>query len=117
MGELTEEEHDAAVRRGEIGMATKPRARSARYDRATGRIVVELVNGVTFALPASLAQDLENATPDLLAQVEVLGVGFGLHWEELDVDFSVEGVMAARFGTARYMRERSGWGPDAQAAE
>lgn len=117
MNELIEEEFEAAERRGEIEMATKPRARHAYYDRESDRIAIELVNGATFSFPARLAQGFENATPEQLAQVEVAGVGFGLHWEELDADFTVEGLMAGRFGTRRYMAERFGAGWDAQAAE
>lgn len=100
----------AAEERGRIEMALKPRAMSARFDPVAQRIVIELVNGSTFAFPPRLAQGLEGATDQQLEQVEVLGVGFGLHWEELDVDLKVESLMAGRFGSRRYMEER--FGPD-----
>jgi hypothetical protein len=64
-----------------------------------------------------LAQGLENATDAQLSRVEILGVGFGLHWEELDADVSVEGLLAGRFGSRRYMAERFGSGWEAAAAE
>jgi hypothetical protein len=117
MGELSQEAFDAAVRHGEIDLATKPRARVAHYDREQDRIVLDLVSGASFSFPARLAQGLEHATPDELAAVEVSPSGFGLHWEALDADFSVEGLLAGRFGTARYMAERFGSGWDAAAAE
>jgi Protein of unknown function (DUF2442) len=84
------------------------RARTARYDRRTGRVHVELTNGWTFAFPARKAQGLDRATDTQLAQVEILGLGLGLHWERLDVDLSVPGLLAGLFGTKAYMdRQRA----------
>jgi Protein of unknown function (DUF2442) len=95
----------AAQARGRELLETEPRALSARYDSKSGRIAVELSNGATYAFPASLGQGLETATPAELAEVEVLGAGFGLHWESLDVDLSIPGLLAGRFGTRSWMSE------------
>ncbi|HTP91289.1 MAG TPA: DUF2442 domain-containing protein [Xanthobacteraceae bacterium] len=92
-----------AERHGQRSLRTEPRARSARYDRRTGRIHVALTNGCTFAFPARRAQGLERASDTELAQVEILGLGLGLHWERLDVDLSVPGLLAGLFGTRAYM--------------
>jgi hypothetical protein len=108
MAELTDAEIDAALERGRIAEATEPRAKSARYDRKSGRIVVELKNGSTFAFPAALAQGLRDATAEDLAKVEVLGLGYGLHWEALDIDFTVPGLLAGIFGTRKYMAQLAG---------
>lgn len=83
-------------------------AASARYDRRLDRIVVELTNGCTFAFPPRLAQGLGQATEDELAEVEVMGAGYGLHWETLDVDFTVPGLLAGIFGTRAYMARHAG---------
>ncbi|WP_188061846.1 DUF2442 domain-containing protein [Sphingobium sp. KCTC 72723] len=117
MGELTQAQFDDAVRRGEHDLAIKPRARAARYDRDTGRIVIDLVSGATFAFPPTLAQGLEHASPEQLEAVEIAGAGFGLHWAALDADLTVEGLLAGRFGSARYMAERFGSDWDSEAAE
>jgi hypothetical protein len=108
MAELTDAEIDAALARGREVRLAEPRAASARYDRALGRVVVELTNGCTFAFPPRLAQGLEAATEEQLAEVEVLGTGSGLHWEALDVDLSVPGLLAGLLGTASYMARRAG---------
>jgi Protein of unknown function (DUF2442) len=108
MADFQEAEWAKAEERGRVEMATKPRALSACYDRESGRIVVELVNGSLFEFPARLAQGLQSASDDQLAEVEILGVGFGLHWEALDADHKVESLMAGRFGSARYMIDRFG---------
>jgi hypothetical protein len=117
MGELTQAQFDEAVRRGDHDRAVKPRACAARYDRSTGRIVIDLVSGATFSFPAALAQGLEQASAEQLEQVEIAGAGFGLHWEELDADLTVEGLLAGRFGSARYMAQRFGSDWDSEAAE
>ena len=94
MAEVTDAGIDAALQRGEAAALNEPRAASARYDRKLGRVVVELTNGCTFSFPPRLAQGLETATEEQLAQVEILGAGYGLHWEARDADLSVAGLLA-----------------------
>ena len=108
MVDLTNAEIDAAIERGRIANKSEPRATSARYDRRRRRIVVDLSNGSTFAFPPHLAEGLETATDDQLAAVEVRGSGYGLHWDALDVDLSVPGLLAGIFGTAATMARRAG---------
>ena len=108
MAEPTDAEIDAALARGREVLRSESRATSARYDRRSGRVAVELANGCTFAFPARLAQGLEEATDEQLAAVEILGAGHGLHWEALDVDLSVPGLLAGLFGTAAWMARRAG---------
>jgi hypothetical protein len=108
LADLTDAEINAAQERGRIAHQTEPRATSARYDRKTGRVIVDLTNGCTFAFPPRMAQGLEVATDDELAAVEILGAGYGLHWEALDADLSVPGLLAGLFGTKAYMARRAG---------
>ena len=63
-----EEMIEAALERGRIARQTEPRAASARYDRKSSRIIVELTNGCTFAFPPRMAQGLEAAGIPLYAQ-------------------------------------------------
>jgi hypothetical protein len=102
---LSEAEILAAFERGRVAAATEPRARSASYEPATGRIFIELTNGCLFAFPAEKAQGLRGATAEQLSAVEVLPGGSGLHWEELDADLSVAGLLAGLFGSRAWMRE------------
>ncbi|CAN7205687.1 DUF2442 domain-containing protein [Caulobacter sp. LjRoot300] len=108
MADPTDAELDAAAALGEQLALTEPRAASARYDRTTGRILVELRNGSAFAFPARLGQGLEDATDDQLAQVAIRGTGYGLHWEALDVDLSIPGLAAGIFGTKAHMARIAG---------
>lgn len=43
-----------------------------------------------------------------LAAVEIVGQGYALHWEALDVDLSLPGLMAGVFGTKTWMARRAG---------
>jgi len=84
---------------------TEPRAVSASYERESGRVRIELVNGCAFEFPAQLAQGLAGAAPDDLEQVEVYPGGEGLRWDRLDVDLSVPGLIAGVFGGSAWMRQ------------
>jgi hypothetical protein len=96
-------EIDAARRRGARKFATEPRAVRTRYDSRSGRVWVELSNGCTFIFPARALQGLEAATDGDLAEVEIAGIGYGLHWPTLDADFTVPGLLMGIFGTRAWM--------------
>lgn len=108
MADLTDADINLAMERGKAARQVEPRATAARYDRKSARVIVELNNGCTFAFPPHLAQGLETATDDELATVEILGAGYGLHWEALDVDFRISGLLSGVFGTKAYMARRAG---------
>jgi hypothetical protein len=117
MNEAFERMFTAARRRGRRVLKYEPRAQNVRYDRRSGRIIVSLTNGCSFAFPARLAQGLERASDNQLGGVEVIGLGFGLHWENLDVDLSVPGLLAGLFGTKAYMdRQRASYAGAAKSA-
>ncbi len=67
MAGLTDAQIDAALERGRTARLHEPRAAAARYDRRSGRVIVELANGCTFAFPPQLAQGLEAATEEQLS--------------------------------------------------
>jgi hypothetical protein len=98
----------AAELRGAEMLDADPRAIAACFDAASGLIIVDLSNGCSFAFPARLAQGLEDASPEALAEVEILGRGYGMHWQKLDVDLSIPKLLAGLFGTKTFMdRQRA----------
>lgn len=98
---------EEARRHSKIADDSEPRAASARYNRRTGRIEIELKDGCMFAFPAAAAQGLSNGTVEQLENVEVIGGGYALHWEELDADYTVPGLLAGRLGSRVWMREHA----------
>ncbi len=103
MVNVTDAQLKAAEARGRKMLETEPRAAAAHYDQATGRVVVDLINGCTYAFPAQVVQDLQGASDDALAGVEVDGLGFNLHWPALDADLYVPALVSGIFGTRAWM--------------
>ena len=103
MADVTDTQFKDAETRGRKPLETEPRASAAQYDPASGRVVVDLINGCTYAFPAQLVQDLQGASRDVLAGVEVDGLGFNLHWPALDVDLYVPALLSGIFGTQAWM--------------
>jgi hypothetical protein len=104
MGGATETQLRLAEARGRCIAASAPRAVSARYDRRSGRIVIELRNDCAYSFPPQLVQDLQQATAEDLAQVEVDGAGFNLHFPRIDVDLYVPALVAGVFGGRDWMK-------------
>lgn len=99
-----------ADRRGEEALKTEIQAQAARYDRKTNRLIIELKNGATHIVPCELIQGLRDAAPRDIAAVELGLRGASLHWEKLDQDFTVGGLVRGIFGTKKWMEQlhRSG---------
>ena len=89
---------------GAKAIVSEPRAASVRYDAGTERIIVELTNGCQFVFPPQLVQGLAGAPSAALAKVTVTPTGWGLHWEDLDVDLSVPNLALGIFGTRAWMQ-------------
>ena len=108
MVEITDMQIDAALERGRIARLNEPRAAAVHYDAKMRRIIVDLTNGCAFAFPPELVQGLETASEEQLSEVAILGPGYGLHWDKLDVDLSIPGLLSGVFGTAAWMARRGG---------
>jgi hypothetical protein len=67
-------------------------ATSVRFDEHS--MWVELTDGRTLGVPLAWFPRLLHATPEQREQVELSRVG--LHWEELDEDISIAGLLAGR---------------------
>jgi hypothetical protein len=71
------------------------RAVAVHYDVRTGRVMLELSSGFLFGFPARAIPALARATPEELAAVQLSPGGGALHWEGLDADLSIPGVLLA----------------------
>jgi hypothetical protein len=67
--------------------------------------MMELTNGYSFGFPARSIPALTTATAKQLASVELFPGGSILHWECLDVDLSVPGLLLSCLGRAEKLRE------------
>lgn len=100
-----ERQNRLATARGKRAIKNEIQARGAHFDRKTQHLVVDLKNGATLALPAQGIQGLRNAPGKLIAQVELGPRGASLHWEELDADLSVAGLLRGALGSKAWMAE------------
>jgi hypothetical protein len=56
-------------------------------------ISVDLMDGRSIVVPLVWYPRLLKASPEQLAQWEICGGGYGIHWEALDEDLSTEGML------------------------
>jgi hypothetical protein len=87
-------------------MSTSARASEAREPRREPRasgvsvtddaLVIELSDGRTLAVPLVWYPRLLHGTAAERADWRLIGEGEGIHWEALDEDLSVEGLLAGR---------------------
>jgi hypothetical protein len=57
---------------------------------------VDLSDGRTISVPLAWFPRLTYATPPEQNNWRLIGKGHGIHWEELDEDISVEGLLAGK---------------------
>jgi hypothetical protein len=89
-----DEQSDVAVREAREADRIEPRANSVRYDSARGLLLVELRSGFAFGFPPERVSGLEAANAKELSKVRISPSGDGLHWDDLNVDASLTGLMA-----------------------
>lgn len=105
---LTDTKIRRAKRAAKAQMAAGPRAKSARYDRRLGRVIVRLDNEIDLTFPPRLAEGLEAATPSDLGTIEISPSGLGLHWPRLDADLYLPALIEGVFGSRRWMAAMMG---------
>lgn len=71
-----------------------PLAQSARITNDT--LHVDLSDGRTISVPLAWYPRLAHATADERKKWRLIAHGRGIHWESLDEDISVEGLLAGR---------------------
>ena len=95
-------------RRGKELHAGLPIAVSARYDRASERIVIALNSGLEVGFSPKNAEGLENASAAELEKIEISPSGTGIHFPKLDADLYVPALLEGTFGSKRWMAARLG---------
>lgn len=60
------------------------------------KLSVELADGRTISAPLEWFPRLVEGTPKERSRWRLIGHGQGIHWEDLDEDVSVEGLLAGR---------------------
>lgn len=105
MADVSDADLVEAKQRWQAERAQRPTPVSVEFDPVSGRIAVEFTNGAAFMVPARALEGLEEASDAQLAEVELLGET-GLHWEGLDIDYTISGLMSGVFGTKAFMESQ-----------
>lgn len=79
------------------------RATEAKYVPGLDVLVLRLTNGTRALLPREQLQGLQNASRRQIGNFKLMGGGSGLHWPELEVDLSVDGLVSGIYGTKQWM--------------
>ena len=69
----------------------KALAKDVRFDGE--RLHVQLSDGREISVPLDWFPKLRNATPEQRSHWSLIGKGIGIHWEDLDEDLSVAGLL------------------------
>lgn len=76
---------------GILAPAADERVSDVRFDE--DRLIVDLMDGRTIAVPLAYYPRLLNASPAERANWEISGGGYGIHWPDIDEDLSAEGLL------------------------
>lgn len=74
-------------------LATQTDVRAMQVTIEDARLVVDLMDGRTIAVPLAWYPRLANATPQQRNHWELAGGGYGIHWPDIDEDLSTEGLL------------------------
>jgi len=74
-------------------LAVKTDERVAGVSFDSERLIVDLMDGRTIAVPLAWYPRLLEASPEQRGDWEVAGAGYGIHWPKIDEDLSVDGLL------------------------
>jgi Protein of unknown function (DUF2442) len=94
-----------ANRRGKQALQTEPHAKSVSYDRKNRRLLIDMLDGTLLGIPINYMQGLSDVPADEIERVQLSPLGDSLRWESRDLEFSVAGLAANRFGSKAWMAE------------
>ena len=95
---------DAALERAKHEPAPVT-AVSVSFYKERRLLIVVLSSGQRLAIPQEDLQHLADASVEDASDVSIEMLGMGIHWEKLDLDFSVEGLIEGRRGNAKWMKQ------------
>ncbi len=89
-----ERKNTVALREAQEADRVEPRADAVTFDPRQGLVLINLRGGWVFGFPPEQVDGLENATPTQIANIRLSPSADGIHWDDLDVDVSLTGLMA-----------------------
>lgn len=69
--------------------ARPPEPRARKLEFVQGAFIVHLEDGRSLTVPLDWFPRLRDATPEQRQRYELIGLGIGVHWPDIDEDVSV----------------------------
>lgn len=98
-----ERQHVEALKRGQETLEALPKASSAKYDKKSKRLIIDLISGTTLLVPISLIQGLQSDNEQNLSDFDLMVEGSQIHWHTLDAQFYIKSLLEGVFGTRKWM--------------
>jgi hypothetical protein len=102
---VTQQEHDLATERSREIRESGRYIVAAAYDPATRTMHVTFRAGFTISFSKERCQVTAKATDAEMSEIEISPAGWSVDFPKLDDGLSAEGLLAGRFGNARWERE------------
>ena len=80
-------------------------ASAVHFDTSLRLLLITLSNGRRLSIPQEDLQHLADESAEDAADVTIGAHGRSIHWERLDLDFSVEGLIEGRRGNTAWMKD------------
>jgi len=105
---LSEAEFAAVEARTADESRFRPRAVAAAWLPERGRVLIEMDNGLEVTFAPQRYQELADAKPEQLAEIEVSGRGSAIYFPKLDASLYIPGLLQGLTGTRRWMAQELG---------
>ena len=105
---LSETEFEAIAARTAEENAHRPRAVGVAYLSERNRVWIEMTNGLEITFDPARHQELANAKPEQLSDVEISGRGSAIYFPRLDASIYIPGLLQGLTGTKRWMAQQLG---------
>lgn len=105
---LTEAEFAAVEARTADESRFRPRAVATAWLPDRRRVLIEMDNGLEVTFAPERYQELAEATPEQLAEVEVAGRGSAIYFPRLDASIYIPGLLLGLTGTRQWMAQELG---------
>jgi hypothetical protein len=93
--DITDEEFEAANRRGAEVLAKYPAAVAVHYDHAGERLVIALSTRQQVEVELKNIRGMEQARPEDLVDAQISPRGLGIHFPRIDADISIPALLNA----------------------
>jgi len=101
-------EFKAATKRAVNRLRSIATATAVRFDRRSGRVVIQLSTGLQVAFRPQDAQGLEKANLEQLSEIEITPSGLGIHFPQINADIYLPALLEGFLGSKRWMASEMG---------